>query len=1003
MRAFSVKSIFIFFVASLCFCTSAKSFAAVCVVKNANVFTRGGLQEQVEKALDGDCASSDSIYRERYNKYYPGETRFHVITFQTDMQLTADHELAAIQNTLGEPLLLFTGDKNILFDGDEKLQSAFLLQGEKIILDGIRLQSFRANAIELSGAEHLVIRTSIKRNGKNGIVVKGNDHLLSQNEISSNALNGVVIESDEQYDCAGAAEKRKQNISLRGNTIHDNGTREETCTTSRVHTSAACAMLAAEGKYCAQIFARNCDDENDESCKQLRFRQDLCRQNLAQPNGDLSQHEATQVLFEQNPQAYSGSGVLVHADGVQFSAEKIQGELVLNHVANNKKAGIYVANAKPSLFCNADISPSIKNIRTVEIAGTGFSANGDIQQKSDDLIISHFPFPGVKSLVGSAERNDNTLVISGYVLLPSDPLEPFSSRHLSADELKVEVFSSSNAGKKIKSLGHVSVSPENGRFVLSVSSDEIPESLRAIVSSTYYQHSSELSQVSLLGMSIDTDGDGLNNDEEDKNGNGKIDVGEGETDPLNPDTDGDGLTDAEEVKMLGHVQAYVQSEEGRGLQHPRMLDPNNPDSDGDCLPDGLELGVTKEEVEFLARRAPVKKMLVLSPACFVQLQKMNVEMSNVIPFNVNADGETVVQSENIAFLYDENPTTLTDPTLADTDRDGLSDGEEDWDLNGAVSLHPETEKNRETDPLKADSDGDDILDGDEGDRNRNNELDERESNSLEADSDGDGVPDGIEEIAGTKLNDCDSDGDGLSDGVEMGYKSSGDFSSTCHGLSDGGTNYAFPQRLDPLNPDSDGDGIRDGEEDKNGNGWIEDDDSDPSSEDTDNDGIEDGVELRLDFNHDEYPDFELDSLVTEGACTPESAADIDCDTIPNYLDADSDNDGCPDKDEQLSDINNNDIPDVYDAQIKQCGASSGSSSSASASIGSVISKPAQGSSADKTNEASSKLNSFYIPQSSGGTCSLVVSDDASQRFNVVTFFLLFAFLPLGLIRFVCRK
>ncbi len=64
----------------------------------------------------------------------------------------------------------------------------------------------------------------------------------------------------------------------------------------------------------------------------------------------------------------------------------------------------------------------------------------------------------------------------------------------------------------------------------------------------------------VAGGALDTDGDGLTDQEE-------LQLG---TDPRNPDTDGDGLTDGEEVKVY-------------------HTDPLNPDTDYDALKDGDEV------------------------------------------------------------------------------------------------------------------------------------------------------------------------------------------------------------------------------------------------------------------------------------------------------------------------------------------------------------------------------------------------------------------------------
>jgi hypothetical protein len=103
------------------------------------------------------------------------------------------------------------------------------------------------------------------------------------------------------------------------------------------------------------------------------------------------------------------------------------------------------------------------------------------------------------------------------------------------------------------------------------------------------------------------------------------------------------------------------------------------------------------------------------------------------------------------------------------------------------------------------------------------------------DTDGDGLFDYIEEKLGTNPKNPDTDSDGLSDGDEVSkYKTNPLKADTDgDGLSDGeevkkyGTN--------PLEPDTDGDGLSDGKEVKAG--------SNPLKTDTDGDGLTDGEEV----------------------------------------------------------------------------------------------------------------------------------------------------------------
>jgi hypothetical protein len=86
----------------------------------------------------------------------------------------------------------------------------------------------------------------------------------------------------------------------------------------------------------------------------------------------------------------------------------------------------------------------------------------------------------------------------------------------------------------------------------------------------------------------------------------------------------------------------------------------------------------------------------------------------------------------------------TDPQDADSDNDGVEDGDEDRDRD---NLDNGSELDAGTNPSKADTDRDRIKDGAE-------------------DSDGDGVSNADEDNAGSDPGDADSDNDGIDDGDE---------------------------------------------------------------------------------------------------------------------------------------------------------------------------------------------------------------------------------------------
>jgi len=124
--------------------------------------------------------------------------------------------------------------------------------------------------------------------------------------------------------------------------------------------------------------------------------------------------------------------------------------------------------------------------------------------------------------------------------------------------------------------------------------------------------------------------------------------------------------------------------------------------------------------------------------------------------------------------------------------------------------------------------------------------------AIEVDHDGDGISDRIENATGTDPLDDDTDNDGLLDGPGSGEDTNAngivDLGETDgDGIQDGTeSGLIVPEGLDtdmtvfvpdsdpdtttnPTNPDTDGDGLLDGEEDLNGNGAVDPGESDPTA------------------------------------------------------------------------------------------------------------------------------------------------------------------------------
>ncbi len=185
----------------------------------------------------------------------------------------------------------------------------------------------------------------------------------------------------------------------------------------------------------------------------------------------------------------------------------------------------------------------------------------------------------------------------------------------------------------------------------------------------------------------------------------------------------------------------------------------------------------------------------------------------------------------------------SNPEIADTDGDGLLDGEE-VNTYKTNLLEPDTDKDAlkdgeealtyKTDPNKADSDGDMLKD--------NEEVLTYKTDPLKSDTDGDGLNDGDEIIKyKTDPLNADSDKDGLKDGDEITkYKTDPLKADTDgDGLNDG--DEVVKYKTDPLNTDSDKDGLKDGDE-------VTKYKTDPLNPDTDMGSVNDGVEVNRGTN-----------------------------------------------------------------------------------------------------------------------------------------------------------
>ncbi|MCP5061016.1 MAG: OmpA family protein [Ignavibacteriae bacterium] len=192
---------------------------------------------------------------------------------------------------------------------------------------------------------------------------------------------------------------------------------------------------------------------------------------------------------------------------------------------------------------------------------------------------------------------------------------------------------------------------------------------------------------------------------------------------------------------------------------------------------------------------------------------------------VTGSGNTDKDSDGLT--ENEEKQIGTNPKIADTDGDGLHDGDEilkyktdplalDSDMDGLNDS--EEAINCNTDPNSVDTDGDELSDFVEvkkydSDPNKKDtdddklsdgyEVNKYKTNPIKKDTDDDGLDDFVElDKYKTNPSNADTDGDGLNDGKEVGkFNSNPNKKDT----DDGGTNdlLEFARKTDPNNPDDD--------------------------------------------------------------------------------------------------------------------------------------------------------------------------------------------------------
>lgn len=407
--------------------------------------------------------------------------------------------------------------------------------------------------------------------------------------------------------------------------------------------------------------------------------------------------------------------------------------------------------------------------------------------------------------------------------------------------------------------------------------------------------------------SNDCDNDGLTNDEE-------ITAG---TDNADADTDDDGIDDGTEVDngtipldpcdpnfgAVGTADCDGDNLDNNG-EALAGTDNNNPDTDGDGFIDGDEVLSGSDPLDACS---PLATAIGTADCDNDGLDTDNEVFNGTDPTNPDTDGDGLSDGEEVNGGSNPNDSCDPDPAsangTADCDNDGLTTDEE----NTAG-----------TDPANPDTDGDGIDDGTEVDNGTSpiNFCDPNNSGLGTDDCDLDGLTNDEETLAGTDPNDADTDNDGETDGDEVNFATnpldpcdpniSGNPLADCDGdnLDNAGEELAG---TDNNNPDTDSDGVIDGDEVTNGSNPLDSCSPNPTaigSNDCDEDGLDNDEETFYGTdptNDDTDGDGILDGTEIDGTSNPLDACDPDAGALSTN---DCDNDGLNNAGEELAGTDN---------------------------------------------------------------------------------------------------
>lgn len=226
-----------YYIAALLLMGSPSVLASECRVQTNQATGAGGFVEAIEKAQKGQCSAALSPQdRARFEAHVPVSTTVQLIRFEKSGTVALSQALPRLHGPTDTTLVIQVhATTQVQLSGSAYGDTAAPLhmdEGSNVIVDGLGITGFPTTAVVMEGQDHLLIRASLSENGsvtEPAIRITSGKNTVTQCTINKSAGDGIhvlasgarVSDNDVHHN-QGAAILLSGRSELHRNGVHHN-------------------------------------------------------------------------------------------------------------------------------------------------------------------------------------------------------------------------------------------------------------------------------------------------------------------------------------------------------------------------------------------------------------------------------------------------------------------------------------------------------------------------------------------------------------------------------------------------------------------------------------------------------------------------------------------------------------------------------------------------------------------------------------------------------------